>query len=308
MKAVMGGAAWAGALVCSSLFGCLPLPSAPTQRALYVDARKAMNAENRLGWTIDRVEVEDAAGQTEPSACQVEEAERRELRLWLAQQIASAGGPAEVSYRRGADLDDLDELIDLERTLQVLESVERHLPEDCPFWLTPDPEFLGAHSVAHRVVLIAESMGAGSLLISNGTVRVSGGGTARLLAGYGLSSRLELAAGAEAGGDAVLEKTEDGSLAPTGAFRFGAPVWLRLHDVDRIYDVELAAIARLSEGKLKPWGARIAVGGGVTGLRRLGFMPALELWLGYEIFPAQEGEPSQHAIRLGTRVGFDYGL
>lgn len=288
--------------------GCATLPADRTQSALYVDARKALNGEHRLGYTVDRVEIEEAAAQTEPSACQVSEPKRKALIEWIRLQIAASGGPAAVRFQHGESKDDLDDVIDLEQTLAVLESVERHLPEDCPFWLKPDPLFEGVHSTAHRFVLIAESMGAGSLLIRSGQVRAAGGGSARLLGGYGLTPRLQLALGIEGGGDAVLDKSEDGTLSPAGAFRFGAPVWLRLHDLDRIYDIELAAISRFEDGGLRPWGMRAAIGGGVTGLRRLGVMPALEVWLGYELFPAQDGESAQHAIRFGTRLGFDYAL
>jgi len=287
---------------------CATLPTDRAERALYIDARKALNGEHRLGWTIDRVEIEEAAAQAEPSACQIDPQKRKDLMAWVRVQIAAQGGPAAQRYKQGDDRSDLDDLIDLEQTLALLEAAERHLPEDCPFWLKPDPEFNGTHNHAERFMIIAESMGAGSLLMRSGQVRVAGGGSARVLGGYGLSSRLQLAAGIEGGGDAVLEKDEEGALSPSGAFRFGAPMWLRLHDIDRIYDVELAAISRFEDGQFKPWGVRAALGGGVTGLRRLGFMPALEVWLGYEVFPAQDGESAQHALRLGTRVGFDYAL
>ncbi len=290
------------------LAACATLPPDRTGRALYIDAKKALNGEHRTGWTVDRVEIEAAAAQAEPSACQVPADTRKALLRWVRLQIALEGGPAVARYRRGEKKRDLDGLIDLEQLLAVLETAEQHLPADCPFWLEPDPGFSGIHSTAHRFVLIAESMGAGSLLMRSGQVRVAGGGSARLLAGYGASARLELALGAEGGGDAILEKDEQGNLSPAGAFRFGVPIWLRLHEVDRIYDFELAAISRFENGVFRPWGMRAAVGGGVTGLRRLGFMPALEMWLGYEVFPAQGHEPAQHALRLGTRVGFDYAL
>ncbi len=287
---------------------CATLPADRAQSGLYVDARKALNGEHRLGWTVERVEIEEAAAQTEPSACQIPEEKRKALIAWLRLQIAASGGPAAVRFQHGESKSDLDDVIDLEQTLAVLESVEGHLPEDCPFWLKPDPSFQGIHSTAHRFVLIAESMGAGSLLIRSGQVRAAGGGSARVLAGYGFTPRLQVALGVEGGGDAVLDKREDGTLSPAGAFRFGAPVWLRLHELDRIYDIELAAISYLENGGLSPWGLRAAIGGGVTGLRRLGVMPALEIWLGYELFPAQDGESAQHAIRFGTRLGFDYAL
>jgi hypothetical protein len=295
-------------LLLCALSACATLPQDRTQRGLYVDARKALNGEHRVGWTVDRIEIEEAAAQTEPSACRVAKPKRDALLAWLRLQIAAEGGPAKARFERGDDLDELDDLIELERTLALLENVEGHVPFDCPFWLKPEAVFDGEHSVSRRVLVIAESMGAGSLLIRNGTVSAAGGGSARLLAGYGFASRLQLATGIEGGGDAVLAKDEAGSLSPEGAFRFGAPIWLRLHEIDRIYDVEIAAIARLQNGHLSEWGGRLAFGGGVTGLRRLGIMPALELWLGYEIFPAQDGDSAQHVLRLGTRVGFDYGF
>lgn len=299
---------YAGWVALCALSACATLPQDRTQRGLYVDARKALNGEHRVGWTVDRIEIEEAAEQTEPSACRVEKPQRDALLGWLRLQIAAEGGPAKARFERGDDLDELDELIELERTLALLEHVEGHVPVDCPFWIKPERVFDGEHNVARRFLVIAESMGAGSLLIRNGTVSAAGGGSARLLVGYGFASRLELATGIEGGGDAVLAKDERGALSPEGAFRFGAPIWLRLHDIDRIFDVELSVITRLKNGELSQWGGRFALGGGVTGLRRLGFMPALELWLGYELFPVQDGGDAQHVLRLGTRVGFDYGL
>ena len=300
-------ALWIGGLVLL-VTACATLPRDRTQRGLYIDARKALGGEHRLGWTVDRIEIEEAAAHTEPSACMVDETSRTALIEWVRAQIAADGGPAAERFRRGEEKSDLSHVIDLEQTLALLEAVERHLPEDCPFWMAPEETFDGQHTVARRFMLIAESMGAGSLLIQSGTVRAAGGGSARILASYGFAERFQVATGAEGGGDAVLAKDEDGGLAPLGAFRFGLPLWLRLHDIDRIYDVELAAISRLNDGKLNRWGMRAAIGGGVTGLRRLGFMPSLQMWLGYEIFPAQHGDATQHALRLGTRVGFDYGF
>lgn len=286
--------------------GCATLPSEPTERAYYIDARKALQAEARLGWTVDRVEIEEATAQAEPSACHVPEARRKAVRGWVDARIAASGGPAKERFLAGESRDQLDDTIDLERTRALLDRIELHLPEDCPFWLEPEEPFHGLHANAHRFVLLAESMGAGSLLLSNGRVQVGAGGGVRVFGAYGLSTHLELALGIESGGEAILRQEEQGSLAPEGAFRFGVPAFVRLIDLDRIYDLELAAVARLTEGELTPWGGRVALAGGVSGLRRLGFMPALQLWLGYELYPAQGGLPQQHALSLGTRVGIDW--
>jgi hypothetical protein len=288
------------------LMGCAALPHNASERALYIDARKALHGESRLGWTVDRVEIEEAAAQAEPSACRVSPARRAELRRWIDEQIAIQGGPALQQYRAGVDHEELDDVLDLERTRALLDNVELHLPADCPFWVKPSEHFEGLHSAARRFVLLAESAGGGSLSFARGQVRAGGGGAARLFVAYGPSEHLQLALGFEGGGDAILQKEEGGALAPQGAFRFGAPMFVRLIDIDRIYDLELAAVTRLVDGKLSPWGGRIGIGGGVNGLRRLGFMPALELWLGYELYPRQDGFAAEHVLRFGTRVGVDW--
>lgn len=312
-----GGAPTAGALgvsllLASLLTACATLPRQPTERALYIDARKALNGESRLGWTVDRVEIAEAATQAEPSACRVTPTRRKALREWVRERIAASGGQAEQQFKAGVDIDDLDEVIDLERDAALLDEVELHVPADCPFWIKPSDDFEGLHSTAHRFILIAESMGGGSLSLINRQVTAGGGGAARVFAGYGFSTHWQLAAGLEGGGDAILQKAngKDGmggsTLAPEGAFRFGVPAFLRLSDLDRIYDVEVAAVARLKDGEFNPWGARVGLAGGVAGLRRLGFMPSLQLWLGYEVFPAQNGLQTEHVLRLGTRVGVDW--
>src|SRR5262245_2683974 len=48
-----------------ALSACATLPPTETTRALYVDANKALNGESRLGWTVDRVEIEDATAEVE---------------------------------------------------------------------------------------------------------------------------------------------------------------------------------------------------------------------------------------------------
>jgi hypothetical protein len=295
----------------SLLTACATLPRQPTERALYVDARKALNGESRLGWTVDRIEIAEAATQAEPSACRVTPKHRKALRDWVRERIVAAGGGAEQQYRAGVHIDDLDDVIDFERVAALLEDVELHVPADCPFWITPSDQFEGLHTTANRFILIAESMGAGSLSLVANRVVAGGGGAARVFAGYGFSPHWQLAAGLEGGGDAILQKPNDkdageGALNAVGAFRFGVPAFLRLTDIDRIYDFELAAIARLKDGDFSPWGARVAIAGGVAGLRRLHFMPALQLWFGYEIFPAQNGLQAEHVLRLGTRVGVDF--
>lgn len=293
------------ALACA-LSACATLPSERSERALYIDTRKALRSESRLGWTVDRIELAEAAVQTEQSACQVAPEARASLAAWVERRIGLLGGSAARLYQRGVPKRKLGELIDLEHTRAVLAQIAEHVPADCPFWLTPSPTFTGVNTSAHRFVVLAEGMSGGSLSFARGDVRAGAGGGARLFASYGTSDRTQLALGIEAGGDAVLEHRDEGTFEPKGLFLFGLPMLARLTDIDRIYDLELAAVTGLAEGRFFPWGGRVALAGGVSGLRRMGFMPAIQVWLGYEVYPAQDGQPPRHVLRLGTRVGIDW--
>jgi hypothetical protein len=293
-------------LVTCLVSSCTTWPKGEVQRALYADVKKALAAEKRLGWTVDRVEIAQAAAEAEPSLCRVEAAERLTLKSWVTAEITRLGGASRTQYEAGKDIDDLSAVIDLERANALLDEAEHHLADDCPYWLRREPTFAGIHSTAHRFVVIVESVGGASLFITEGKVRTAGGGAARVLPSVGFGQRWQLATGFEAGGDAVLEKGDDGNLAPAGAFRMAIPAVLRLNDVDRIYDLELAAVSRFKSAHPEPWGARVALAGGVSGLRRIGFMPAIQLWLGYELYPAQGSYGAQHVLRMGTRVGLDW--
>ena len=69
---------------------------------------------------------------------------------------------------------DLDDVVDLERARAVLDDVELHLPSDCPFWLKPREDFKGLHTMSHRLVLIAESVGGASLSFERKQVQAGG--------------------------------------------------------------------------------------------------------------------------------------
>jgi hypothetical protein len=236
----------------------------------------------------------------------VSAADRAAVRAWVDARLAASGGSAADQFRAGKKLRALSEVIELERTRSLLADVEQHLADDCPFWLTPHADFRGLHSWANRFVVLAESMGGGSISLSDGKARAGAGGAARLFAAQGMSTHLQLALGVEVGGDAVLQKGDNGALEPKGAFRFAVPLLVRWTEIDRVYDVELATVTALTDGAFEPWGGRIALAGGVAGLRRLGFMPALQIYAGYELYPEQRDLPLQHVLRLGTRVGIDW--
>lgn len=289
------------------LAGCASLPEHPAQRGLYVDLRKAVELSEDTGWFVDRVQLRANAEAALRSACQVEPAMRDDLEAWLGGQIALAGGPAERLYREhGGDLDAADDALTLERTRALLRYASAHAAEDCPFWLTADPEFEGVQGDAGRFVVLAETLGYGSLVLEDGEAALAGGGGGRLLFGHGLGERFTLALGLEVGGVGTFQ-SEDGGSSIEPAFGAGVPVLLRWTQFSRIVDLELAPVARLeSVGDLLTPGLRVLVGGGFSTMRASAFMPYGVLSLGYQYHPPDSVGPAEHSVLIATRVGIDW--
>ncbi len=287
---------------------CVPLPQTPAQRGLYVDLRKAVELKQKAGgWVVDRVEIESYAGTALRSYCQTHAPARAALRVFLESEIQRAGGPARSIYERTRDLDDAGESLTLERVRSLLDYAAEHAEADCPFWLEGSPDFAGVEGDAERLVLWFESMGAGSLVIEGDQAALGGGGGGRALVAHGLGPRLTLAAGAEVGGAGAFVKNERGGRTVDTTFIAALPVILRITDVSRIYDFELAPLVHFDPNQdIFPPGFRAAFGAGLTAQRGSTFMPYVVLWAGYELYPVREGSPTQHSVRLGTRVGVDF--
>jgi hypothetical protein len=87
------------------------------------------------------------------------------------------------------------------------------------------------------------------------------------------------------------------------------PLVLRITNLSRILDVELAPNARWSPSDLRlPPGVRVGVAYGVSTVRVGPFMPTAMLYLRYEYLPASRDgiDPSEHLILVGTKVGVDF--
>jgi hypothetical protein len=82
------------------------------------------------------------------------------------------------------------------------------------------------------------------------------------------------------------------------------PVLFRVRNMSRVVDVELAWTQRYDSPTRH--GVRVGIGYGLTTPRVSAFMPYGVIWVGYGLTPAAHGEPTDHTIWLGTRVGFDW--
>ena len=288
------------------LTGCVTaLPERTSEAALYMDLRKAVESQEGTGWVVDRHEIDEVLPDVARSVCQAEPAARLGVLRWLEAQIEEEGGPARELFARDRDAD-VDGLLTLERTRDVLATAHDSADMDCPFWLESDDAFAGVHGDAARLVLIAESLGGGGLVFRGDEVALGGGGGGRLLFGYGLDVRRTLAIGGEVGGVAELVETGDGGRTLVARFMAGVPILLRTREGLAVVDAEITPIVRFSADRVRPPGVRVALGGGVSTLRLGAFMPHALLWIGYEYQPPWDGGGAEHSIRVGTRVGVDW--
>ncbi len=287
--------------------GCASMPDERAERALYLDVRRIVSAEQRTGWVIDRHELEDVAPLAMRSICQAAPVVRRRVLSWLDQRIAAGGGSAQELWeasgreRTGA----VDELLLLERTRMTLAAGDGNSEADCPFWLPLDPDFSGVQSSAYRFTVMLESRGGLFGLVREGEVEFGGGGGGRVLGAYGVNHRLSLALGVELAGGAFPRETSDG-VALSTTFGSALPVLARTHLDGFMIDVEVAPVIWFTTRSATfPPGLRGSVAFGLPGLRTGALLPYAMLWLGYEYHPPRGSQPLVHVFGIGTRIGLD---
>ncbi|MDH5490671.1 MAG: hypothetical protein OEY14_01730 [Myxococcales bacterium] len=279
--------------------GCAPLPSSLPERGLYRDLDKLVELRESDAWIADRFEIEAALPHAMRSVCEVPSPARARLLDWLSAQIGAQGGPSDRLHAREGSSQRVRRVRRLERIHRLLVRADEAALE-CPTWLAPDPSFAGREGDEGRFVILAETLGAGALLLGAEGVAVGGGGGGRLLPAFGLGPRLTLALGLELGGTASFI----GEVR--GAFAGAIPLLLRIHQTSRVLDVELALTAGWVGGALRTPGVRVGLGYGLSTLRVSSFMPYGLIWIGYELRPATTGAAFEQVVWLGTRVGFDW--
>lgn len=292
----------------SVLAACASWPHDRVERALYADLAKAVELSNDTGWVVDRVQLENNAEDAMRSVCQVAPEKRTSLERWLDAELTLGGGSAAEIYRRsGRDLGAASDALEIERVRALLRYADERASADCPFWLEPDPNFLGVHGDEGRLVLLAETLGYGSIVLEGGDGALGGGGGGRLLVGHGFGPQVTLALGAEIGGSGAFVDNEKGSRSIETTFSAAVPLLLRISNLSRVFDFEVAPSVRFDPGvDVLPPGVRTSVALGFSTMRSSSFMPYALLWLAYEYHPKDNRGPADHSLHAGTRVGVDW--
>lgn len=291
--------------VCACLAGaCRTVPEPVEQRALYIDLRQVVETRERGEWLLDDRELEEARPKAMQSVCRVSSTTVEGLDEWLGKELEELGGPPSRQFAQGVALGDLGEQLTLQR-VRSLASYTNRTRQDCPFWMTADREFDGVHRPTDRFVLLAESAGVGSLILQGDDTLLGAGGAGRLLAAWGLGHRWLVAVGGEVGGAAGLEPLTDTDDKIETRVHAALPVMVRVHDLARFYDIDVAATALASPSDFDPsFGVRAQVGAGILTVRISRFLPYFALIAGYEVLPFEE--PAIHVFRVGTRFGVDF--
>lgn len=312
------------ALLIAAASACAPtLPTEQPQRALVRDLQRVVDVRRGIGWLVDESELHVVLPQGLKAVCQVPEADRAAALGWLDRAIAAEGGP-DVARRwreRGRDLDEVADLLRLSRARLLLQRADEWVKQGrCPFWLEPSPRFRGVHVQDQRFIFTIEGGGRVTQEFALGSVRVGGGGSGRLLAGYGFGETWALTTGFEFGGGAQFTNLQLGqqSELPQLVAQAVVPVVLR-------WQFGLTAHAELEAGPMAyvgratanaatgavavhyNWGihAGTAIGASYLRLQR-GFIPKFAVAFTIDHVPGVGARPTLTQVGVGVRTGVDF--
>jgi len=276
-----------------------------TATALLSDLERIVDAEESAGWFLDEDALRSIDKTVLESVCRVPESARRAALAELLRRYEESGGSARALYeRKGKVLDsEVKAALFLERQLVALQAALRRTDE-CPFWVEPDPFFLGRQTNRNRFTLNLESGGSAQVRATEGTWTLGGGGLVRLLVAYGFDGRYTLLGGAEFGGGAMLKPRTEPTEIVINYFP-AIPLVFRVHHVAVHYDFEVAPVAlfQADNGDFS-YGVRGAFGLGIAALRTRGIIPWGGGHVAYEYYAPGGGRAAQHFVRGGLRVGF----
>jgi hypothetical protein len=271
---------------------------------LVSDIERIVSAQESGSWFVDEGAYREMYEDLMESVCRATPAARQLARAELLRRSQAAGDPralyAREGRRRTAAVDDA--LIE-ERELRALDHALGGVARDCPFWVDPDPEFLGRQTDRNRFTLSIETGGMAQLRQTAGTWTLGGGGTARVLPGYGFGGSISILGGIEFGGGAMLRPNTEPTEFVINYFP-AIPLMLRVHDVAWHYDFEIAPVAlfQADDGDFS-YGGRVGFATGVFALRTRGVLPWVGAAVAYEHYLESGGRPQAHFVRGGLRAG-----
>lgn len=268
---------------------------------LLADVRRVVAAYEDEGWFID----EDALTEIEKilleSACRAPIPARQRALELLATE--AQGDPERAFYEAQGRLtfEVKEALSSQRRWIALRRTLERS--DECPFWLTPDPEFTGRQTARDKWLVHLESGGLLDLRHRNSELGLGAGGNGRLLLGKGFGEQFHLLLGGEVGGGAELGKPNTGQPLSI-RYVSAVPLVVRWHWVAWFYDVEVAPVALFENDDTRlSWGGRVGTTVGLTALRLRDFLPWFGLTFGVEHYLPSGGRESTQLLRGGVRVG-----
>ena len=263
------------------------------------DLERIVEVQSGAGWQIDKYELEDMMPSALSSVCRVVPRGRTDLLALLEARIRELGGPVEQAWAKTKELSDVKELLFVTRVHDLLAEAIRRAPQECPFWVEPQPRFKGLQSDFGTFALNVETGGMLQLRRTEGRITYGGGGVFRLLVSRGFGD-VSLMTGIELAGGAMLKP---------GAEQFvinylpAIPVVVRFWNVSWHYDLEAAPVALFQADDTKlSWGLRLGAGIGVQSRRARGVIPWGGFALAYEHY-FEGHRAAAEFVRAGLRVG-----
>jgi hypothetical protein len=271
---------------------------------LLADIERVVASEESGSWFVDSEAYREMYEDLMESTCRATPAVRQGALAELRVRVAQAGTSREVFEREGRKrTSKVERSLVLERNLRALEIAVQGSDRDCPFWVTPDPDFQGRQTDRNRFTLSVETGGMAQLRQTAGTWTLGGGGLARILPGYGFGGNVSLLAGIEFGGGAMLRPNSEPTEFVINYFP-ALPIMLRVHDVAWHYDFEVAPVAlfQADDGDFS-YGGRVGFSTGVFALRTRGVLPWVGAAIAYEQYVPSGGRERAHFLRGGLRAG-----
>jgi hypothetical protein len=312
-----------GIVILLAIGACAPaLPHDPVERALVRDITRVVDVRTRMGgWLIDESEVTSSVPDALRSVCQVLPQRRQNALQWLDREIEMHGGDVAARWRdRDRDLDAVEDLLRLHHTRLVLRRAREWADMGrCPFWLEPSERFVGVNSQGSRFLITLEGGGRFTPEFALGTVKYGGGGSGRLLAGYGFGENWSLSLGIEVGGSARFtnlqlgEQSDLPSLVGVGVI----PVVWRWHfGLSTFAELEAGPMGYFDEGSADPItrqveaqfdrGLHLGVAVGAIYLRlERGLMPKFSFSITVDHVPGRDGKANLTQLGIGVRTGID---
>ncbi len=303
---LLGRLAWAQ----SGLVQGLP-PSTPAEpvasdasvAALLFDLERIVRAEESSGWLIDAAAERRIHPDVMESVCRVVPSVRA-LALERVEAEGHALGDPRALYREAGDqlTTSVEVVISASRRLAALRHAVEVAPEECPFWLSPEPEFRGVQGTRDRGILNFDTGGTVQLRSTEGSLTLGAGGFGRLLAGYSFT-HVSVLAGVELGGGAMLEPNTDPTEFVIN-YLPALPLIVRLHHQAWNFDLEAASVALFQAGNSElSYGVRGGLTVGISSLRIRGILPWVGLGIATEYHFESLARPEALYLRSGFRVG-----